>query len=96
LILISEVIFPPAVEEKLWAVHKLTIWEVLQVVHDPEAEPPRWDDDPEHGGRVIVRGYTRGTAPRLVYVALRPIDWEEGVWGCITAFVPDDEDYGAE
>lgn len=65
-------------------------------MHDPEAEPPRWDEDPEHGGRAIVRGYTRGTNPRLVFVSLSPLDWQAGVWICITAFVPTDEEYGAE
>ncbi len=96
MIRIGEVIFPPDVEEKLWMKHELTIWDVLQVVHDPEGEPPRWDEDPEHGGRAIVRGYSRGSNARLVFVALRPIDWEGGVWACITALVPSNEEYGAE
>jgi hypothetical protein len=93
---IREVVFPPDVEEKLWTQHKLTIWEVLQVVHDPEGEQPRWDVDPEHGGRVILRGQTRGTRPRLIYVSLGPVDLDEGTWVCITAFAPENEEYGAD
>lgn len=93
---IAEVIFPPDVEEKLWARHKLTIWEVQQVVHDPSSEGPRWDDDPIHGQRAVIRGRTRGANARLMYVALRPVDWDKGIWACVTAFVPEDEEYGAE
>ena len=93
---ISEVLDPPEVAEKLWKEHSVTEWEVRQLIHDEDAEPPRWDEDPEHGGRAIVRGFTRGTNSRMVYVALRPIDWERGTWAVITAFVPDDEGYGAE
>lgn len=62
---ISQVLFPPDVEEKIWLVHGLTQWEVEQIVFDPDSEP-RWDVDEEHGGRVIIRGYTRGADPRLV------------------------------
>jgi hypothetical protein len=31
-----------------------------------------------------------------MYVALRPVDWDKGIWACVTAFVPEDEEYGAE
>ena len=94
MIRINEVLFTPEVEEKLWAEHELTTIEVRQVVHDEVAEAPRWEEHPEHWYRVIVRGQTKGSNPRMVYVALRPVDYDQGVWACITAFVPDDEDYG--
>ncbi|MGH8577450.1 MAG: hypothetical protein ACREXJ_11180 [Gammaproteobacteria bacterium] len=85
----------PDVEKKLWVVHALTNWDVQRVVFDPGSEV-RWDVDDEHGGRVIVRGRKPGTQDRAMYVALRLVDPDRGVWACITAFVPDDENYGAE
>jgi hypothetical protein len=91
---IGEVLIPPEVAEKLWIEHQITEWEVRQLIHDEDAEAPRWDEDPVHGGRAIVRGFTRGTNPKRVYVALRPVDWEQGLWAVITAFVPEDEEYG--
>lgn len=63
------------------------------MVFDPESEP-RWDIDPIHGGRVIVRGHTSSQHPKLLFVALEPIDIGNGVWACITAFAPTNERYG--
>lgn len=90
---LRDVLFSPEVIEKLWRVHGLTQWDVEQVIFDPDSEP-RWHIDPEHGGRVIVRGATGGPSPRLVFVALRPVDPDRGLWACITAFSPSDSAYG--
>jgi hypothetical protein len=92
---ILEVTFSPEVEEKLFFDHRLTQWQVQQVVFDP-ASVARWDLSDQHGGRVIVRGYTAEAVQRPVYVALRLVDPARGEWACITAFVPTDEDYGLE
>ena len=94
MIRIVEILIPPEVEEKLWSKHGITQWDVQQAVFHPESEA-RWDLDDEHGGRVVVRGWTAETQPRLVFIALRPLDLDRGIWACITAFVPDDKDYGA-
>ncbi len=89
---IREVLFSPAVVDKLWLVHGLTQLDVETVIFDPAAEP-RWDIDQAHGGRVIIRGSTSGPSPRSVFVALRPVDIDHGIWACITAFVPSDTTY---
>jgi hypothetical protein len=91
---ISKVLFPPEVVEKLWFEHQLTQLDVEAAVFDPETEP-RWDVDDEHGGRAVLRGHTGGPEPRVIYVSLSLTDPDTGAWTCITAFVPDDEDYGA-
>jgi hypothetical protein len=90
---VRDVFFPPEVVEKLWSAHGLTQWEVEEVIFDPESDP-RWDVDPTHGGRVILRGRTRAPNSRIVFVALRLIDLDRGAWACITAFVPTDQTYG--
>lgn len=84
---VREILFTPDVEEKLWRAHGLTPWDVRHVISDPQMEA-RWDIDPSHGGRVIVRGRVPGRLGQLAYVSLRPVRIEDGVWACITAFVP--------
>jgi len=44
---------------------------------------------------VIVRGTTGGIPPRVMFVALSPVDPTRGLWQCITAFVPTDPRYGS-
>jgi hypothetical protein len=90
---IRTVLFPPHVVEKLWVEHELTQLDVESAIFSPETEP-RWDVDDEHGGRVVLRGQTLGHDPQIVYVALSLTDADRGVWTCITAFVPHDEEYG--
>jgi hypothetical protein len=90
---ITEVRFAPEVADKLWRDHRLTQWDVEQVIFDPASEP-RWDVDRTHGGRLIIRGPARGRAEGVMFVALRPVDPDVGVWDCITAFCPTREDYG--
>ncbi|MCA1834620.1 MAG: hypothetical protein LC750_18140 [Actinobacteria bacterium] len=92
---IRQVVFSPQIVEKIWETHGLLQWDVENVVYGSESEA-RWDNDPVHGIRVIVRGLTGEASPRLVFVALRPIDPETGVWACLTAFVPTDASYGEE
>lgn len=91
---IRTVLFSPDVEEKLFNGHRLTQWDVEHVIFDP-ANEPRWDVDPNHGGRLVIRGYTPEAEPRLIFVSLRPVDMDEGVWACITAFPPSRENYGS-
>ena len=92
---IAQVLFPPDVVEKVFALHRLTQWEIEQVIFDPQSQP-RWEVHPKHGGRVIIRGKSKGHLHKDMFAALRPIDAEAGVWACITAFFPTSEEYGVE
>lgn len=89
---ISRLVVPEDVADKIRE-HGLTVWQVVRAVAAYGREA-RWDVHPVHGGRVIILAETDEEPPRLLFVALRPIDVERGVWSCITAFVPDREDYG--
>ena len=70
--------------EKLWRKHRVMAREVGDVVrHDPGAEF-RWHEQRRHGRRLLVRGRTRGG--RRLLVILDPVDLDEGVWRCRTAW----------
>lgn len=88
------VLFLPEVLEKLRNKHGLTQSQVEAVIFDRASEA-RWDDDPKHGGRLIVRGAPSYGGRRL-YVALSPVERPAGIWSCRTAFYPDRDDYPAE
>ena len=92
---IRRVLFSHEVVDKLFEEHHLTQWEVEQVIFDPESEP-RWDVDDEHGMRVIIRGALARNPPRHVFVSLAALDPENGLWECITAFVPSNPAYGSD
>jgi hypothetical protein len=79
---IETVFFAEATLEKLWKKHQLEQWEVEEAWEDSRADP-RWDTDPRHGTRVIVRGWTKAGE---LFVSLVPIDAESGLWMCVTAF----------
>lgn len=83
---IRDVVFSPEVEDKLFHAHGLTIWTVVAALLGPDSEA-RWDVDPAHGGRVVVRARTLEPRPRWIFAALRPLDVSGGVWSCITAYV---------
>jgi hypothetical protein len=92
---INTVLFAPDLVDKLWFEHGLTQADVEAAIFAPETEP-RWDVDNEHGGRVVLRGYVPRPEPNVAYISLALDDPVAGVWTCITAFIPDDEDYGVE
>jgi hypothetical protein len=89
---IRRLVVEPDVEEKIWVLHGISRWLLEGVVFDSDSER-RWDLDPVHGGRLIVRGFTPEPDPRQLYVVLSPID-DEGTWRCLTAFVPSRTTYG--
>ena len=68
---------------KINSIHHLTIDDVEWVVE--HYEKMAWDDDPEHGLRLLVRGRTE--FGRLVRVVLFPTD-SIGVFNVGTAFCP--------
>lgn len=92
---LREVLFPPEVAEKLWNKHLLSQRQVEEVIFAPISKP-RWDVDEAHGGRIVIKGQTVEAKPRDVFVALRPVDIDSGVWACITAFCLSDPGYGEE
>jgi hypothetical protein len=70
--------------EKLWRKHRVLAREVADVaLRDPEANF-RWHEDRWHGRRLLVRGRTRGG--RRLLVILDPLDLEDGIWRCRTAW----------
>lgn len=89
---IREVIFTPEVTDKLWSKHRLAQAEVEEVIFDPSSEI-RWDESYKHGPRLVVRG-SLGDPARQIFLALRPVEDDPGVWRCVTAFEPTRDDYG--
>ena len=80
---IDLVFYSEQVLDKLWRKHDLEQWEVEEALDDPSAEP-RWDTDPRHGRRLIVRAHTKGG--RELFIVLVPIEASAGLWRCVTAF----------
>lgn len=57
--------------------------EIREVIFSPDVEEKLW-------------GRTRESTPRPIFIALRPLDIDRGIWACITAFVPTDPAYESE
>ena len=80
---ISELRWDGATQEKLWKKHHVLGREVGDVVFDDPGAEFRWHEDRRHGRRLLVRGRTRGGRRTVI---LDPIDLDEGVWRCRTAW----------
>ena len=73
-----------AIQEKLWTKHRVLGREVGDVVFDDPEADFRWREHRWHGRRLLVRGRTR--SGRRLIVIFDPIDLDEGVWRCRTAW----------
>lgn len=80
---VGEIRFSPAVVEKLWDKHELTPEDVRRAVSSGAHDDYRWDNDPLYGNRLIIEG-SDAVGPIRAY--LRPIDREDGLWECLTAW----------
>jgi hypothetical protein len=80
---VGEIRFSPAVVDKLWDKHELTPEDVRRAVSAGAHDDYRWDTDPLYGSRLIIQG-SDAVGPIRAY--LRPIDREDGLWECLTAW----------
>lgn len=81
---ISQLQWDDAIIVKLWEEHHVEWWEVEEVVLDDEEAKFRWHTSRKHGSRLLVRGKSAGG--RRLFVVLAPVDPENGVWRCRTAW----------
>ncbi len=81
---VSEVLWDDETIWKLWKEHHVEWWEVEEVLFDDAGADARWHASEKHGTRLLVRGETRGG--RRLFVALRPVDPENSIYRCATAF----------
>jgi hypothetical protein len=83
---IGEIRFSAAVEAKLGAKHDLTPEQVRQAVAWGHHDWAKWHDHPTYGRRLILGG---SDADGSMVVYLRPIDRNDGLWQCLTAWRTD-------
>lgn len=79
---IAQLVVKRSVVEKVHQKHDLTIDEVEEAVAFGHHDAARWDNHPDYGRRLIVRGTT--AAGRRVIAYLAPYD--DGVWEVRTAW----------
>lgn len=80
---VGEVTFSPEVEAKLRSKHNLTPTEIRSAIAWGNHAWAVWNDHPEYGRRLVVSGRSE-TGSLVAY--LRPIDREDGLWECLTAW----------
>jgi hypothetical protein len=80
---IGEIRFSQAVEDKLLMKHDLTPAQVKAAVACGAHEWARWHNDPVYGRRLILGG---SDADGSMVVYLRPLDRQDGLWECLTAW----------
>jgi hypothetical protein len=80
---IGEIRFHPVTAAKIRTKHSLTEDDVRFAIAHGAHQSSAWEEHPAYGWRLAVRGYL-GTALVLAY--LRPIDREDGLWECLTAW----------
>lgn len=81
---ISVLVIPPEVEAKLREKHALTGDEVREAILLGAHTRAQWNDHPQYGRRLLVRGTTAAGRPLLA--TLLPIDETDGRWECKTAW----------
>ena len=70
------------VRAKINGKHQVSEQDVMEACEAPLAAA--WDNDPERGNRLLVRGCTR--SGRVIRIVLFPIDAQSGTWRLGTAF----------
>ena len=80
---VGEIRFDPEITAKLREKHGLTPDQVRAAVAWGGHDEARWDTDPTYGRRLIVTG-SDDQGPLRAY--LRPIDRDDGLWECLTAW----------
>ncbi|MEO5535254.1 MAG: hypothetical protein ABIR17_09005 [Pseudolysinimonas sp.] len=83
---IGLVVCAPSVERKLRSKHGLTADLVREAIQYPARVMLAWDDDPRHGGRLVVLG-TTATGRQLVVWLVPTPEWDPDtdVWLIKTA-----------
>jgi len=85
-VVVAVLIIDASVEAKIKEKHKLTPAEVHEAVRLAPDAQAAWDDDPEHGRRLVVTGTTYMGRPVIAYlVPLNENDPEEGTFKLKTA-----------
>lgn len=82
-VLITHVEYSEWVVSKLNQKHRCSIDDVFDILED-ENSAAAWEEDPEHGRRLLVRGRTQ--AGRTLRVVLYPVDEGAGRFRLGTAF----------
>jgi hypothetical protein len=80
---VGEIRFAPEIVAKLREKHGLHPDQIRRAVACGAHDEARWDDDPDYGRRLILTGSDDLGTLRAF---LRPIDREDGLWECLTAW----------
>lgn len=91
---ITRVIFDHHITTKIYIKHGLTPREVEEIAVLASTEQMRWSVTEEHGGKLQI--ISESHDGRTIFIALRPIDVEHGIWKCVTAFYPTKKGYKHE
>jgi hypothetical protein len=85
-VVVAALIIDPSIEGKINTKHQLTATEVREAVIYSKDASAEWQDSPEHGTRLVVRGTTYLDRPVIAYLApLNENDPEEGTFRLKTA-----------
>ena len=80
---IGEVRINPEVADKLRTKHNLTPALVRNAIAAGAATSLTWHTDPVYGRRIIANGAADGVR---IKAYLRPLDRNDGLWECMTAW----------
>lgn len=80
---VGEIRFSEAVEAKLRTKHNLTPSQVRAAVSCNAHDQAIWKRHPQHGWRLMLVG---SDDEGQIEAYLRPIDREDGLWQCLTAW----------
>jgi len=92
-VVVAELIIDQATEKKINTKHQLTAAEVREAVLYANDTVAEWQDHPEHGTRLVVRGTTYLKRPVIAYMTpLNENDPKEGTFDLKTAMTDPDWD----
>jgi hypothetical protein len=85
-VVVAQLNISPVVEDKINQKHDLTAVEVREAVLYARDAAAEWQDHPQYGRRLVVRGTTYAGRPVIAYMTpLNQHDPDEGTFGLKTA-----------
>ncbi len=81
---VADLRFDADIEAKIKTKHQLTVSMIKEAVLCGADERSGWDNHPDYGWRFFLQGTSSDGTRILVYA--RPIDRQDGIWDCVTAW----------
>lgn len=91
---IAKMIFSKKVAAKLFLKHGLSTLDIQEISVLATDDEMHWSLSEKHGGKLEVK--TESFDGKTIFIALRPINIDLGIWECVTAFFPTNKRYNNE